>query len=163
MFTQTHPRACPYIQSDSQNKTHVCIKTRRKRRTKSSNTSRQPFPLLRRRRRQQQQQISVHRVIKTHRNQGCRGTQVRLIGLIVQSWLKNGCHISSPARGTRASVKAYDCFCVFFLQNLLRLVRRKLEHGRNHFGHCLQMRSQERWPKDFSFQRLKCGQQFWSW
>lgn len=103
--------------------------------------------LLRRRQQQQQQQISVRRVIKTHRNQGCQGTQVRLIQLIVQLSLKNGSRISLTARGTKSCGNAHDWFRIFVLQNLLRLVRRKLEHGRNHFGHCLQMKDDKKKKK----------------
>lgn len=105
------------------------------------------FLLRRRWQQQQQQMISVRRVIKTHRNQGCWGTQVRLIQLIVQLSLKNGSRISLTARGTKSCGNAHDWFRVFVLQNLLRLVRRKLEHGRNHFGHCLQMKDNQKKKK----------------
>lgn len=37
----------------------------------------------------------------------------------------------------KKSKDAYNCFWVFFVQNLLRLVWRELEHGGNHFGHRL--------------------------
>lgn len=89
--------------------------------------------------------------LDTHRNQGCQGTHMGLIQLIKQLLVKNcskpsedWSHCSGNVLSRWKKKDAYNWFWVFFLQNLLRLVRRKLEHGCNHFGHCLRMRSQKK-------------------
>lgn len=107
MFAHKHIPECAHTYNQTATTKHTNASKQEENVKRSPQTHHDSLPFGRQQQ-QQQRQISVRSVIKTHRNQGCQGTQVKLIRLIVQLSVKNGRHISLTARGTRGPGNAYD-------------------------------------------------------